>query len=67
MTPKTSKEIVRAFALLCVCAGGFGMVVVVPYLVLNNWIIVAAAGLSFIAGAVLVAGGLLSITHLINN
>ena len=65
MTKKTILSIVRALGVCGIVAGGGILLSCIPYVVLNNWIIVGAAGIICVAGAILYAGGLLAVTHLI--
>ena len=65
MTPEFKITLCKAFALFSITAGGFGMLLCVPYIAGTNAIIIAAASLPFLAGAVLVAGGLISLSMLL--
>jgi hypothetical protein len=60
MTPEAIKACCKAFALVVVTVGGFGSVACVPYALTTNLYLIATSGIYFIAGAVMITGGLLS-------
>jgi hypothetical protein len=65
MTPEAIKSLCKAAALVAVAAGGYGMLLCVPYIAGHSVFVITAASLPFIAGAILVAGGMVSFTLLI--
>ncbi len=60
MTPEAVKSVCKALALCCVAVGGFGSMACVPFALTNNLELIATAGIYFIAGGVMITGGLLS-------
>lgn len=60
MTPEAIKHVCKALALCCVAVGGFGSMACVPFALTNNLELIATAGIYFIAGGVMITGGLLS-------
>jgi hypothetical protein len=65
MNPEAIKSICKSAALVAVSAGTYGMLLCTPYIMGNDVVVIAAASLPFIAGAILVAGGMVSFTLLI--
>ena len=65
MTPEAIRSLCKAAALVSVVAGGYGMMLCVPFIAGTHVTLIAAASLPFIAGAVLISGGLVSYTLLI--
>lgn len=65
MTPEAIRSLCKAAALVSAVAGAYGMMLCVPFIAGTQVGLIAAASLPFIAGAVLVAGGLVSYTLLI--
>ena len=65
MNPETIKRLCKSAALVAVSAGAYGMLLCSPYMMGPNVVVIAAASLPFIAGAILVAGGMVSFTLLI--
>ena len=65
MTPEMIKRFCKALAVLTVVVGGFGSILCVPFAITNNLQLITTAGIYFIAGAVMIAGGLLSYVSLI--
>lgn len=64
MTEEAFKKIVRALAIVCIAVGGFGSMLCVPYAITSNWDIVAIAGVYFVAGGVMISGGLITLSIL---
>ncbi|MCR4337538.1 MAG: hypothetical protein NUV91_07015 [Candidatus Omnitrophica bacterium] len=60
MTSETIRSCGKAFALLVVGVGGVGSLSCVPFAFNNNIVLIATAGLYFVAGAVMITGGMLS-------
>lgn len=65
MTHEAIVSLCKATAIFSFVAGGYGMILCVPYIMSTSIYVIAAASLPFIAGAVLVAGGLTSYTILL--
>ena len=65
MTPEMIKRLCKALAVLSVVVGGFGSILCVPFAMTNDLRLIATAGIYFIAGAIMIAGGLLSYVNLI--
>ena len=65
MTPEAIRKLLKAAALVAIFGGGYGMLLCVPYIWSAPVVVTAAASLPFIAGAVLIAGGMVSYTLLI--
>lgn len=62
MTGVELKKVVKAIGSICVVIGGFGSILCVPYAVTSNWLMVATAGIYFVAGAVMITGGLITVS-----
>lgn len=60
MTPESIKSFCKALAIIAVVVGGFGSMACVPYALSSNLFVISAVGLYFVAGAVMITGGLLS-------
>ena len=67
MTPEATKSFCRAFALVCVAVGGFGSVLCLPYALTTNLYLIATSGIYFVAGAVMITGGLVSYVDLLKD
>lgn len=67
MTKEAIQALCRAFAIVCVAVGGYGSLLCVPYALCNNLFVISAAGIYFVAGAVMIVGGLLTYTVSIKN
>ena len=65
MTPEATKSFCRAFALVVVAVGGFGSVLCLPYAFTTNLYLIATSGIYFVAGAVMITGGLISYVYLL--
>jgi len=65
MTKEAILRTTRALGLFSVVAGGLGIVACMPYVALDNWIIVGAAGIVCVAAAIIYVGGLLTVAYLI--
>ena len=65
MTKEGVLKVIRALSISGIIAGAFTLIACVPYTMLSNWIIVGAAGIVSVTGAVLYVGGLLTVAHLI--
>jgi hypothetical protein len=65
MTPETIKRLCKAVAVLAVVVGGFGSILCLPYALGTDIRWISAAGIYFVAGAIMITGGLLSYTVLL--
>ncbi len=65
MTQEFITMLNRALAVVAIAGGGFGMLLCVPYLLSVNLWIILAAGVIFLAGAVLYAAGSISMAILL--
>lgn len=65
MTKEFIRQINKALALVSVFFGGCGMLLCVPFFLVNNWTIIGVTGIVFLAGAVLYGTGELSMAILI--
>ncbi len=66
MTQEGILKFVQALSVVTVVAGGYGMILCVPYIMHYNVHIISAASLPFIAGAVLVGSGLTAFAILVD-
>ncbi len=64
MTPEGIKTMCKAIALMMFAAGACGSLAIVPYATLWDLKWVAIAGIYFVAGAVMMTGGLFSYVYL---
>jgi hypothetical protein len=60
MTPEAIKHVCKALAVCCVAVGGLGSMACVPFALTNNLSLITTAGIYFVAGGVMITGGLLS-------
>lgn len=65
MTNEALKTMVRAMAIVCVTVGGVGSILCLPFAVTNDWTLVRIAGTYFVAGGIMITGGLISLSILI--
>lgn len=65
MTPEAIRRVVKALGLVCFTIGGFGCVLCLPFAISTNMIFVAAAGIYFVAGGIMIIGGLVTYALLI--
>ncbi|MGB1032473.1 MAG: hypothetical protein ACPGWM_07650, partial [Flavobacteriales bacterium] len=64
LNPTTGVSFIRLAALSVVFAGGFGMFFCLPFLFSSNLADLVGAGFPFVGGAILVAGGLFTLSNL---
>lgn len=62
MTKEAMRNFVRGMAVVCVLVGGTGSVLCVPYALAYNLNLVLAAGVYFVAGGVMIVGGLVALS-----
>lgn len=65
MTPEAIKRLCKAVAVLAVVVGGFGSILCLPYALGTDLRWISAVGIYFVAGSILITGGLLSFTVLL--
>ena len=65
MTKDAMKYLCKAFAVVSFVVGGVGSILCVPFAITNDLRLIATAGIYFIAGGVMIVGGLLSYVSLI--
>lgn len=63
MTPEAIKTMCKAVAVMVLATGTFGSFLVVPYAIGFDFQLVSIAGVYFIAGAVMITGGLFTYTY----
>jgi len=66
MTPDAARKFWKALALVTVCVGGFGSALCVPYALTTSLSLITMAGVYLIACALLIAGGLVAYSILID-
>ncbi len=64
MKKKAIKALIRAFAVIGLIVGGIGCLSLIPFAISNNLVFVGMTGLYFVAGGVLIAGSLVSLSVL---
>ena len=67
MHKEAIQTLCRAIAVVTVCVGAYGSMLCVPYALVNDLNIIATAGIYFVAGAVMITGGLLTYTLSLKN
>ena len=60
MTPEAVRSLSKALAVVVVVVGGLGSIACLPFAFCTNLGMISAAGIYFIAGAVMITGGLVS-------
>ena len=65
MTKEAFKILVRAMAVVSVAVGGFGSMLCVPFAVTSDLNLITTAGIYFVAGGIMITGGLITISLLI--
>jgi hypothetical protein len=58
MTQEAIRKLVKAFSLVIFSIGCFGSSLVFPFAITNNLTLIAVSGVYFVAGAVMITGGL---------
>ncbi|MGE0268579.1 MAG: hypothetical protein AB7S78_09025 [Candidatus Omnitrophota bacterium] len=64
MTEDAIKQFVKALAIIAVAVGGFGSILCVPYALTTNLVLITTAGIYFVAGGVMITGGLVALSLL---
>lgn len=64
MTPEAIKSMCKAIALTVLATGVFGSLLVVPFAIGWDFQLIAISGVYFIAGAVMITGGLFTYTYI---
>jgi hypothetical protein len=67
MNKEAIQTLCRALAIVTVAVGGYGSLLCVPYALCNNLYVIATAGIYFVAGAVMIVGGLLTYSVSLKN
>ncbi len=67
MTETVFRGLIRGAALVAFLAGGLGCVLCVPYAASTSMYWVAVAGVYFVAGGIMIAGGLITLSLLSQN
>ncbi len=67
MTPQAVKTAVKAMALIAFTVGGFGSVLCIPFAMSTNLWFIGVAGIYFIAGGIMIVGGLGTYAYMVNN
>ena len=62
MTLEAIKNVVKALAILSVVVGGYGSILCLPFAFTNSLSLVTTAGIYFVAGGVMIAGGLVTLS-----
>jgi hypothetical protein len=65
MTPEAIKTMCKAIAVMVFTTGAFGSIVIVPYAMGWDLKLIAISGIYFIAGAVMIVGGLFTYAYLV--
>jgi hypothetical protein len=65
MTPEAIKTMCKAIALVVFVTGAFGSVLCLPYAIGWDLRLIAVSGIYFIAGAVMIVGGLFTYAYLV--
>ena len=65
MTEEGFRSFIRASGLVAVAVGAFGSMLCVPYALTTSLSLISTAGTYFIAGGVMIVGGLLTVALLI--
>ena len=60
MTQEAVNKLVKALAIISILVGGFGSMICLPSALCGSWRIAAATGIYFIAGGIMIVGGLIS-------
>ncbi len=65
MTEEAFKKLVRAMGILSVVVGGFGSILCIPFAVTSDLSLITTAGIYFVAGGVMITGGLITVSMMI--
>ena len=65
MTKEALSKLIRAMGILSVVVGGAGSILCVPFAVTSDLVLIATAGVYFIAGGVMITGGLITVSLMI--
>lgn len=66
MTPEAIKHVCKALAIVAVVIGGCGSILCVPFALTADLYLIATAGIYFVAGGIMIVGGLISYVLLHN-
>ena len=67
MTKESFRSLVKAFAVVSVVVGGLGSIACVPYAFTSNLYLLTATGIYFIAGGIMITGGLIATSLMIKS
>ncbi|HRZ40098.1 MAG TPA: hypothetical protein P5246_03720 [Candidatus Omnitrophota bacterium] len=67
MTQEAIRKVVKALGLVAFTVGGFGSALCVPYALTTDLVLIATAGIYFVAGGIMIVGGLLTYAVLIKD
>ncbi len=67
MTQEAIRRVIKALGLVAFTVGAFGSALCVPYAITTDWMLVAIAGIYFVAGGVMIVGGLITYAILIKD
>lgn len=58
MTPQAIRNVCKALAIVAFSVGGYGSLLCVPYALTNDLYLIATSGIYFVAGGIMIVGGL---------
>ncbi len=58
MTPEAINRVCKALSIVAFFVGGFGSLLCVPYALTTDLYLITTAGLYFVAGGIMIVGGL---------
>lgn len=64
MTTEFVRTLLRAMGIVCIAVGGFGSMLCVPFALTTHLSFITIAGIYFVAGGVMITGGLITVTLL---
>lgn len=67
MTQEAIRKVIKALGLVAFTVGGFGSALCIPYAITNDWMLVAISGIYFVAGGIMIVGGLITYAILIKD
>lgn len=62
MTKEAMRSFIRGMAVVCILVGGLGSALCVPYALAYNLNLVLTAGIYFVAGGIMIVGGLITLS-----
>lgn len=64
MTEQVFRGLIRGAAMVAFIVGGIGCVLCVPYTMTTNLVLLTATGVYFVAGGIMITGGLIALSLL---